>query len=206
MVRQIVSVAIDKSVAHTEYMSEIEKILENSTPGDPAVAEQLLPLVYEELRKLAAAKLAREPAGHSLQATSLVHEAYMRLVKNQKDAQWDGRGHFFSAAAEAMRRILVDRARRKKAIKHGGDRKRKHFAEDLIVAPETNIDLIELDSALTSLAEQSPRKVELVKLRYFIGLTLKEAADVLGIGISTADRDWAYARAWLYRHISTSDQ
>ena len=186
-------------------MSEIERIFENSSPNDPSISEKLLPLVYDELRKLAAARLNREKAGHSLQATSLVHEAYLRLVQNQANAKWENRGHFFSAAAEAMRRILIERARRNNALKRGGDKNRKHYAEDSIVAPETNVDLLELDAALILFAEKEPRKAELVKLRFFVGLTLKEAAEVLGIGASTADRDWAYARAWLFRHVSSDD-
>lgn len=182
-------------------MDEVTKILIDSSSEDPSAAEKLLPLLYNELRKLAAAKLAKEKANHSLQATSLVHEAYMRLVERSPEAKWDGRGHFFSAAAEAMRRILIDRARRKLAIKRGGELKRQRFAEDSIVAPEVEHDLLDLDAALDKLEQKDARKAELVKLRYFVGLTQQEAADILSIGISTADRDWAYARAWLYRQI-----
>ena len=182
-------------------MNDVSKIFDDAE-NDPSIAEQLLPLIYDELRKLAAAKLAGERADHSLQATSLVHEAYVRLVDGSPDAKWDGRGHFFSAAAEAMRRILVDRARRKQALKHGGDLKRKRYAEDSIIAPKIDDDLLDLDTALGAFELQDIRKADLVKLRYFVGLTLQEAADILGISLSTADRDWAYARAWLYRRIS----
>ncbi|MDA8563519.1 ECF-type sigma factor [Mariniblastus sp.] len=183
-------------------MDDVTKILDDADDDDPSDAEKLLPLIYDELRKLAAAKLAGERANHSLQATSLVHEAYMRLVNGAPDAQWDGQGHFFSAAAEAMRRILVDRARRKLSLKRGGDFTRKRYAEDSIIAPKIDGDLLDLDIALRDLEQQDVRKADLVKLRYFVGLTLQEAADILDISISTADRDWAYARAWLFRQVS----
>ena len=185
-------------------MSDITKFLEDAANGVPTAAEKLMPLIYDELRKLAAARLASEKPGHTLQATSLVHEAYLRLVERQPDVQWEGRGHFFSAAAEAMRRILIDRARRKLSVKRGGDRDRKVLAEDSIVAPDIDSDcnLMKLNAAMTKLEQKDARKAELVKLRYFVGLSLKDAADVLGVSVSTADREWAYARAWLYRQIS----
>jgi len=185
-------------------MNEVTKILDNKSDDDPSKAEKLLPLIYDELRKLAAAKLVGERADHSLQATSLVHEAYLRLVGGDPDAKWDGRAHFFSAAAEAMRRILIDRARRKLSLKRGGNLKRQRFAEDSIVTPNIDGDLFDLDVALSQLEAQDRRKAELVKLKYFIGLTLHEAAQVLDISLSTADRDWAYAKAWLFREISDS--
>jgi RNA polymerase sigma factor (TIGR02999 family) len=165
--------------------------------NDPHAADQLLPLIYEELRRLAAQKLAHEPPGQTLQATALVHEAYLRLVGTRQD--WDGRGHFFAAAAEAMRRILVESARRKRSRKHGGDRRRHDAA--LVAAPEPAEDLLALDESLQRLAVIEPVKAELVKLRYFAGMTIDEAAAVLGIAPATAKRYWSYARTWLYREV-----
>lgn len=187
-------------------MSEVSLILSDASDNDPSVAERLLPLVYSELRRLAAAKIHNEQAGVSLQATSLVHEAYLRLVQPEPGVKWNGRGHFFSAAAEAMRRIMIERARRKQAQKRGGDLKREHLPEDAIEAPDAKVDLLDLDAALDKLQTQAPRKAELVKLRYFVGLTLREAADVLGISSATADRDWAYAKAWLFDQVSEHGQ
>jgi RNA polymerase sigma factor (TIGR02999 family) len=177
-------------------VSEVTQILTAIGRGDPAAAEQLLPLVYAELRRLAAHRLAHEQPGQTLDATGLVHEAYLRLVDGNPVQDWNGRGHFFAAAAEAMRRILVDAARRKRRPKHGGDRRRV----DLDDAPATDPrnDLLALDEALTRFAALEPAKAELVKLRYFAGLSIEEAAACLGISPATAKRYWAVAKAWLY--------
>jgi RNA polymerase sigma factor (TIGR02999 family) len=177
-------------------ITPVTQLLEAVDRGDQQAAAELLPLVYTELRKLAAAKLGREPAGQTLNATALVHEAYLRLVGDQ---HFDHRGHFFAAAAEAMRRILVENARRKNAAKRGGEAKRDELDPDAIAAPEPADDLLALNDALDQLAAKDPQKAELVKLRYFAGLTADEAAGVLGISPSTADRLWHYARAWLKR-------
>ena len=185
-------------------MSEVTRILSAIEAGDSQAAEQLLPLVYDELRRLAAQKLAQEKPGQTLQATALVHEAYLRLVDVDQVRHWNSRGHFFAAAAEAMRRILVDNARRKKAEKRGGERKRSPAELSRIACREPDDKLILLDEALTKLAAQDARKAELVKLRYFAGLTTREAAEALGISTATADRYWAYARAWLQREIAPS--
>jgi RNA polymerase sigma factor (sigma-70 family) len=211
-------------------MSDVTQILAQIESGDPQAADQLLPLVYDELRKLAAAKLSHEQPGQTLQATALVHEAYLRLVAsggrespghleraNDPESNtdfrpptpdplsppaWDSRGHFFAAAAEAMRRILVESARRKRRIKRGGGIEREPLDDDAIAAPDVDGDLIELDTALDKLAAKDARKAELVKLRYFAGLTVEQAAAALGISTTTADRDWSYARAWLFREMS----
>jgi RNA polymerase sigma factor (TIGR02999 family) len=183
-------------------MSDITRILSALEAGDPQAAKQLLPLVYEELRRLAAARMAREKPGQTLDATALVHEAYLRLVANEgcasseKPDHWDSRGHFFAAAAEAMRRILVDNARRKHSRKHGGGRARLELDPAGIAAPEAADDLLALDEALTKLAALEPRVAELVKLRYFAGLTIPQAAGTLGISPRTADAWWSYAKAW----------
>jgi RNA polymerase sigma factor (TIGR02999 family) len=182
-------------------MDAITEVLNAIEQGDPRAAEQLLPLVYDELRKLAAQKLAQEKPGQTLQATALVHEAYLRLVDVEKAPHWDSRGHFFAAAAEAMRRILVEQARRRGRLKRGGDRQRLDLDALQLSVPEAADELLALDEALSELAQLHPDKAELVKLRYFAGLTVPEAAQALGISTSTADRHWAYARAWLYRHI-----
>jgi RNA polymerase sigma factor (TIGR02999 family) len=178
-------------------MADVTDILSAAEQGDPHAAEQLLPLVYDELRKLAAARLASEAPGQTLQPTALVHEAYLRLVGSDQGQPWNGRGHFFAAAAEAMRRILVDAARRKRSLKQGGDRRRVELAdvEPAVGAPD--LDLIALDEALDRLARTDPRKAELVKLRFFAGLTTEQAAAALGVSTSTADNDWAYAKSWL---------
>jgi RNA polymerase sigma factor (TIGR02999 family) len=182
-------------------MSDVTRILSQIESGDPAAAEQLLPLVYDELRKLAAAKLAQEKPGQTLQATALVHDAYLRLVDIEEAQHWDSRGHFFGAAAEAMRRILVDNAYRKKSLKRGGNRKRLDLDDiDPAIQPEDD-DLLALDEALSRLAEVEPRTAELVKLRYFAGFTNKQAAELLGISPRTADSMWSYARAWLHDRI-----
>jgi RNA polymerase sigma factor (TIGR02999 family) len=178
-------------------MSDVTRILSQIESGDPSAAEQLLPLVYDELRKLAAARLVHEKPGQTLQATALVHDAYLKLVDTERAQRWNSRGHFFGAAAEAMRRILVDNARRKQSAKYGGQVQRVGLSDDQIVAPSRNIDLIALDEALCRLAAHDARKAELVKLRYFAGLTIRQAADALGISESTADADWAYAKSWL---------
>lgn len=182
-------------------MTDITHLLEAANGGDARAAAELLPLVYDELRKLAAAKLQREKPGQTLDATALVHEAYVRLVGSKSQAAFGGRGHFFAAAAEAIRRILVENARRKKAVKHGGELKRDKLLPDLVAAPMPNDELLALDEALNQLAAIDPIKAELVKLRYFAGLTADEAATAMGISPSTADRHWTYARAWLRRAI-----
>jgi RNA polymerase sigma factor (TIGR02999 family) len=183
-------------------MSEVTRILSAIEQGDPHAAEQLLPLVYDELRKLAAQKLAQEKPGQTLQATALVHEAYLRLVDVEKAEHWNSRGHFFAAAAEAMRRILVEQARHKRRLKRGGNCERLDFAGLDIAIDGPCDDLEALDEALDRLAEKHPEKAKLVKLRYFAGLTVTEAAAMLGISTSTADRHWTYARAWLYRSLA----
>jgi RNA polymerase sigma factor (TIGR02999 family) len=183
-------------------MSEVTQILSAIEQGDPHAAEQLLPLVYNELRQLAAQKLAMELPGQTLQATALVHEAYLRLVDVEQAQQWNSRGHFFAAAAEAMRRILVDQARRKQADKHGGQCMRVDLPEDL-PAPEARAeDLVALDEALSRLERHDPAAARLVKLRYFAGLSHQEAALALGINRGAADRLWALGRAWLFRQLS----
>src|SRR5262245_19535916 len=180
-------------------MSEVTRILEGIGQGDARAAEQLLPLVYDELRKLAAQKLANEKPGQTLEATALVHEAYLRLVGKDEARPFKGRSHFFAAAATAMRRILTDNARRKQAQKHGAGLQRQEL--DMVAAPIPDDDLLALDEALNRLAAQDPIKARLVELRYFAGLTGEQAADVLGISPTTADRHWAYARAWLRAEV-----
>ena len=179
-------------------MSDVTQILSAIEQGDQQAAEQLLPLVYDELRKLAAQKLAQEKPGQTLQATALVHEAYLRLVGGDQTQDWDGRGHFFAAAAEAMRRILIDRARHKQTRKAGGGRRRLDFDDIEPALEEENGDrLLALDEALRQLEAEDPRKAELVKLRFFAGLSAEQAAAALGVSTSTAEKDWAYARSWL---------
>jgi RNA polymerase sigma factor (TIGR02999 family) len=192
-------------------MSEVTRILSAIEQGDPHAAEQLLPLVYDELRKLAAAKLAQEKPGQTLQATALVHEAYLRLVSTPETAGrehlWDSRGHFFAAAAEAMRRILINRAEEKRCLKRGGGWKRVDLESLAVVDDASDDDLLAIDEALTQLAQESPPCAELVKLRFFAGLTLDDAAVSLGLARRTADRYWVYARARLYELLSDgSDQ
>ena len=182
-------------------MTDVTHILSAIEQGDPRAAEQLLPLVYAELRKLAAQRLAQEKPGQTLQATALVHEAYLRLVDADKADNWNSRGHFFAAAAEAMRRILVDNARRKQAAKHGGDVARQDLDGLEIALPEIPEDLVALDEALTKLAATDKTAADLVHLRFFAGLPLSEVAQQLGISPRTADRLWAYARAWLHQEI-----
>jgi RNA polymerase sigma factor (TIGR02999 family) len=188
-------------------MSEVTRILSAIEHGDQQAAEQLLPLVYDELRKLAAQKLSLEKPGQTLQATALVHEAYLRLVDDAAATSgWDSRGHFFAAAAEAMRRILVEKARKKRRLRHaGGLRKQPLEAnEPAIASPVDAIDLLALNEALDRLEAASPRKARLVKLRYFAGRTLPEVAAMLGIAQSTAEADWTYAKAWLKREMERS--
>jgi RNA polymerase sigma factor (TIGR02999 family) len=182
-------------------MNELTRILSEAARGDGHAAEQLLPLVYDELRKLAAVRMAAENPGNTLSATALVHEAYLRLVGPQDGQQWDHRGHFFAAAAEAMRRILVDRARKKASTKRGGELTRIELEPDLAAAPEVQEDLVALDDALNRLAADYPVQAEVVKLRYFAGLSLPEAAAALEISERTAGRHWAFARAWLRREV-----
>jgi RNA polymerase sigma factor (TIGR02999 family) len=185
-------------------MNEITRILSALVSGDSHAAEQLLPLVYEELRKLAAQKLAQERPGQTLQATALVHEAYMRLVGSERRGSspaWDNRHHFFAAAAEAMRRILVEQARRKRRIRHGGAHKRIDLDEACSLVQTPSDDLLALDEALTRLASLNPLRAEVVKLRFFAGLTMAEVAQVLGISLPTANRYWAFARTWLYTEL-----
>jgi RNA polymerase sigma factor (TIGR02999 family) len=186
-------------------------MIEAAQKGDRRAASELLPLVYDEMRKLAAAKMASEVPGHTLNATALVHEAYLRLVASsgrnsgESDPHFEGRSHFFAAAATAMRRILIERARRKKRIIHGGGRKRQELHPDLVAAPAPDDDLLALDAALAKLAEHDPVKARLVELRYFAGLTGDQAAQVLGISPKTADRYWVYARAWVRRAMEGSN-
>ncbi len=183
-------------------MSDVTQILGQIESGDATAAEQLLPLVYDELRRLAARRMAREKPGQTLQTTALVHDAYIRLVDDEKARHWNSRGHFFGAAAEAMRRILVEQARRKSSLKAGGGRRRVRLTD---VEPEVegpNVDVLALHEALQKLEEADPRKAELVKLRYFAGMTNQQAAEVLRISASTADNDWAYAKSWLRVEVS----
>jgi RNA polymerase sigma factor (TIGR02999 family) len=187
-------------------VTNVTHILSAIEQGDPHAAEQLLPLVYQELRRLAAQKMIPEARGQTLQATALVHEAYLRLVDTAKVQHWNGRGHFFAAAAEAMRRILIENARRKRRPKHGGDRARIDLDAVAIAAPDMADDLLSLDDALTQLAAADPQAAQLVKLRYFAGLTIQQAAEILGISPRAADFLWAYARAWLLKKIKGSPE
>jgi RNA polymerase sigma factor (TIGR02999 family) len=187
-------------------MSNVTRMLSAIEEGDAQAAELLLPLVYDELRKLAAQKLAHEKPGQTLQATALVHEAYLRLVDVENAQHWDGRVHFFAVAAEAMRRILVEKARRKQRLRHGGGLQKQPLEENepAIAAPVDALDLLALHEALDRFEAAAPRKARLVKLRYFAGLTLPEVAQMLGISQSTAEADWTYARAWLKREMEKS--
>lgn len=182
-------------------MTDVTRILSQIEDGDVAATEQLLPLVYDELRKLAANRLAQEPSGKTLQPTALVHEAFLRLVEVETQPKWETRGHFFAAAAESMRRILVESARRKKRLKRGGDRQREVLDNEALAAPAEDERLLELDAALEKLQQAHPRPAELVKLRYFAGLSNEQAAESLGVSSATADRDWTYAKAWLLREM-----
>jgi RNA polymerase sigma factor (TIGR02999 family) len=182
-------------------MSNVTHILSRIEAGDPSAADQLLPLVYDELRQLAAAKLAHEKPGQTLQATALVHEAYLRLCSSEAKQSWDGRRHFFGAAAEAMRRILIDQARRKKSGKHGGELERIELDEDLLADRGPRHDALELDELIGQLSDVDAQAAELVKLRFFAGLTGDQAAEVLGISPRSADLMWSYARAWLFERL-----
>jgi RNA polymerase sigma factor (TIGR02999 family) len=180
----------------------VTRVLEAVRRGEPRAADQLLPLVYDELRRLAAARLAREGPGQTLQPTALVHEAYLRLMGPDPSRPWDGTAHFYGAAAEAMRRILIDKARSKQCQKRGGEKSRQEFDLAEVALPVRSEDLLALDESLTKLEQTHPRLVQLVKLRYFTGLTIKQAAQVIGISARTADSDWSYARAWLVAELS----
>jgi RNA polymerase sigma factor (TIGR02999 family) len=191
-------------------MSDVTRILQSIEDGDPQAAEELLPLVYDELRKLAAAKMAQENPGQTLQATALVHEAYLRLVESERRGSsppnsappsWNSRGHFFAAAGEAMRRILVERARRKQSRRHGGDRLRIELNDDLLPEARSLDDVLAINDALQELAKTDAQAAQLVTLRYFAGSTIPEAAEILGVSPRTADSIWAYARAWLFEKI-----
>jgi RNA polymerase sigma factor (TIGR02999 family) len=182
-------------------MTDVTQILNAIEHGDPHAAEQLLPLVYEELRRLAAQKLAQERPGQTLQATALVHDAYLRLVDVEKAQHWNSRRHFFAAAAEAMRRILVERARSRGSCKKGAGRERLNLDDVTIASPERPDDLLALDEALTRLAAVEPQAAELVHLRYFAGLTMTDAADLLGLSLRSTHRLWAYAKAWLLQEL-----
>jgi RNA polymerase sigma factor (TIGR02999 family) len=187
-------------------MSDVTQILSRLEAGDPSATDELLPLVYAELRKLAAAKLAHEKPGQTLEATALVHEAYLRLVDASLVPNWNSRGHFFAAAAEAMRRILIERARWKQAEQHGGGRERVALADVDCAIEDREMEILSLDAALTKLADIRPQAAELVKLRFFAGLTVDQAAAVVGISPRTARRLWTYAQAWLRREIELDHQ
>ena len=187
-------------------MNDVTHILSQIEQGDPTAAELLLPLVYDELRRVAAAKLSTEKSNQTLQTTALVHEAYLRLVDVKQAQRWNSKGHFFSAAAEAMRRILVDNARRKRALRRGGDRVRHDLDQIQPAAPVLSDDLVALSDALDKLAKEEPEKSEVVKLRYFAGLTMEQIALAMGVSLATANRHWSYARAWLYKEVSKGDE
>jgi RNA polymerase sigma factor (TIGR02999 family) len=193
------------AIGYVRAMPDLTAVLQAIDAGDPQAAEQLLPLVYEQLRRLAAWKLSQEKPGQTLDATSLVHEAYLRLVGTKPEQPWASRGHFFAAAAEAMRRILVENARRKQSQKRGGGMARHDIADVAVATPQPHPDVLALDEALSRLAAQDKVKADLVQLRYFAGLTLDQAAGVLGISPATADRYWAYAKAWLYHELTRGD-
>jgi RNA polymerase sigma factor (TIGR02999 family) len=186
-------------------MNDVTRILSAIEQGDPHAAEQLLPLVYDELRKLAAERMAQEKPGQTLQATALVHEAYLRLVNVDQAQHWNSRGHFFAAAAEAMRRILIETARHKRSRKHGGDLMRHDLDGVDLAEPESSEDVLALDEALQKLAKQDKSAAEVVRLRFFAGLPLPEVAKLLDISPRTADRLWAYARAWLHQEMGDND-
>ena len=183
-------------------MGDFTRIVDQVRQGDSSASEHLLQVVYRELHTLAAAKLAKERPGQTLQATALIHEVYLRLVDADTGPHWNGRGHFFAAAAEAMRRILVENARRKARLKHGGEHRQCDVDPDDIASPEPSVDLLALDEALSRFASSEPVKAELVKLRYFGGLTLPEAAAVLDISLATAERHWTFAKSWLHTELS----
>jgi RNA polymerase sigma factor (TIGR02999 family) len=182
-------------------MTDASLLLKAAEHGDPQAASQLLPLVYDELRRLAEQKLALEKPGQTLNATALVHEAYLRLIGNNPEQPWNGRGHFFAAAAESMRRILIENARRKRRLRHGGDNQRVPLKESEVAGEAADNRLLAVDEALDRLAQVDAQVAEVVKLRYFMGLTIEQAADVLGISVRTANRHWSFARAWLYQQL-----
>jgi len=186
-------------------MSDVTQLLDAMDAGDPKAADQLLPLVYEELRKLAAAKMAQEKPGQTLQATALVHEAWLRLVDPTDSKAWNGRGHFFGAAAEAMRRILVESARRKARLRHGGNLQRTDLEGVEIAAPLPEDRLVQVSEALDDLEREAPEAAQVVKLRYFAGLTQEQVAETLGTSLRTAERQWTWAKAWLFRRIQAQD-
>jgi len=187
-------------------MSDVTQILQQIESGDPSAAEQLLPLVYDELRKLAAARMSQEAPGQTLQATALVHEAYVRLVDSDQERDWSSRGHFFGAAAEAMRRILIERARRKQTFGHALHSGRMEIRSAEAIAPEDPAELLALNDALSRLEGEDPLAADLVKLRFFAGLTMTQAAAALGIPLRTAERNWTYARTWLHRALSVGER
>jgi RNA polymerase sigma factor (TIGR02999 family) len=189
-------------LAGGNHVRDVTRIIAAAEAGDPNAASQLLPLVYDELRRLAAQRLAQERPGQTLQATALVHEAFARLVDGNASPGWNSRGHFFAAAAEAMRRILVEQARRKKSGKRGGGRHRVDLDSECAIADSPSLDLLALDEALTKLAAAEPAKADLVKLRFFAGLTMPEVAAAMGISLATAERYWAFARGWLYAELA----
>jgi RNA polymerase sigma factor (TIGR02999 family) len=186
-------------------MSEVTRLIDAAAGGDQRAASELLPLVYAELRKLAAARMAGEQPGQTLDATALVHEAYLRLVDSEGQARYEGKPHFFAAAAEAMRRILIDQARRKRRVRHGGGRDRVDLDQMNVAAERTAEDLIAIDDALRNLSVEEPVAAKVVELRYFAGLTAQEAAEALGISLRTANRHWAYAKAWLYQRLNAPE-
>jgi RNA polymerase sigma factor (TIGR02999 family) len=188
-----------------DLMSDVTRILSAIEQGDSAAAQGLLPLVYDELRKLAAQRLSQEKPGQTLQATALVHEAYLRLVDVEKAQHWNSRGHFFAAAAEAMRRILVDQARQKLSLRRGGDRQRRSIEDQEIEAPQSDVDVLAIHDVLERFQTVDATAAQIVKLRYFAGLTIPQIAEALGISTSTADRSWAYARAWLHSALKQDD-
>jgi RNA polymerase sigma factor (TIGR02999 family) len=185
------------------FISDVTQILEAIELGDPKAADKLLPLVYEELRKLAACKMANEAAGHTLQPTALVHEAWLRMVGNQTP-QYENRAHFFAIAAEAMRRILIERARRKRAVRHGGRQERVDFQEAALSGPDEDTQMLDVSDALDKLAAQNPLEADLVKLRYFVGMTNSQAADALNITEARAKHYWIHARTWLFQEITSA--
>jgi RNA polymerase sigma factor (TIGR02999 family) len=186
--------------ATLERVSDVTRILESAQNGDPTAADQLLPLVYDELRRLAAAKIAQEKPGQTLQPTALVHEAWLRLVGSENQL-WENRAHFFAAAAEAMRRILIEKARRRQRLRHGGGQERVDLDEIATIAPESDERLLQVHEALDQLAAEDKVKADVVKLRFFVGLTDREVADALGLSERTVERHWAYAKPWLFRQI-----
>jgi RNA polymerase sigma factor (TIGR02999 family) len=195
-------IRFDSASVWVPPMNEVTRVLSAIEGGDPHAAEQLLPLVYDELRKLAAQKLAQEKPGQTLEATALVHEVYLRLVETDKAQHWESRGHFFAAAAEAMRRVLIDNARRRRSQRRGGEAQRRSLEGLETASPASDDELLAVNDALERLHKIAPSKAELVKLRYFGGLTIPEAAQALGISTTTANRYWAYARAWLHEELA----